>query len=82
MSLYPVAVTVQVVLLFPDRCAMLDLFDDEATGFEGLVAMWRAYGDQDADAANIETALEVLDINVEFVTPSLTCLAGERLEGL
>ena len=48
VPLNPVAIPINIMFLFPDRRAVLDLFDNETTGFERFVAVRRADGDDDA----------------------------------
>src|SRR5579863_2594910 len=43
LTIDPAGVTAQVVLLLPDRQAVLDLVDDVTAGSEGLVAVRRAH---------------------------------------
>src|SRR5215469_16688509 len=50
------AVTVQIVLLLPDRQAMLDLIDDVAAGAERLIPVRRAHPDPHGELADGEHA--------------------------
>ena len=71
MPLNPVAIPINIMFLFPDGRPVLDLFDNEAAGFEGFVAMRGTDRNQDAGAANVQPTLEVFDIDIESVTPFL-----------
>ena len=56
LAIDPAGVTVDVVLLLPDRHAMLDFIDDESAGAERLVTMHRADADPDRDVADGQRA--------------------------
>src|ERR1700728_5318870 len=49
LAIDPAGIAVLVVLLLPDRHAVLDLVDDVAAGIEGLAAMRGADADPDRE---------------------------------
>lgn len=61
---------------------MLDLFNDEATGLERFVSMWRTDSDQNANAPDIQPPFEVLNVDVELFPPFLTGFIGQVVKGL
>src|SRR6185437_12331597 len=89
LAVHPPGVTVQVVLLFPDRHAVLDLIDDVAAGPEGLVAVRRAYSDPhrqlpDREVPEAVRAARVCDPEAlhGLAEDALTFTQRECLEGL
>src|SRR5688572_1614892 len=52
LAIHPARITVHVMFFFPNRNAMFYFVDDVAAGFEGFVAMARAYADPNGDIAN------------------------------
>ena len=71
VPLHPFTVAIEIMFLFPDGRPVLDLFDNEAAGFERFVAMRGTDRNQDAGAANVQPTLEVFDIDIKCVTPFL-----------
>src|ERR1700728_2011714 len=47
LAVHPAGIAIAIVLLFPDRHAVLDRVDDEATRIEGLASMRCADADPD-----------------------------------
>jgi hypothetical protein len=85
----PAGIPVGVILLLPDRDAMLDVVDDEAAGVEGLAAVRGADPDPDrkladlqcADAVRAAGALEAKAC-AGFRQDALTLAGRERCERL
>src|ERR1700722_4014869 len=62
----PCAVTIDVVLLFPDRRLVLHGFDRKTTGTKSFIAMRRGGGDDNRQVANAQMAFGVRDIQFQW----------------
>ena len=79
-ALAPHAVAIDIVLLLPDRAAVLDRLHHLPTGAEGLVAMRGAGGHHHRKIAQTQPALGVADVELEFAAEIGLRLARQLAE--
>src|SRR5580692_11232380 len=89
LAVHPAGITVQVVLLLPDRDAMLDLVDDVAASQKGFLAVPRAHPHPHGQLAQLQIAdamyaSGVFDAKTRhgLGDDALAFLGRQQLEGL